>query len=428
MQTTVTKLPKSRAEIRFSLDPADIAPDLEAAARRLSERSPIQGFRPGKAPYEVLKTRFGETAIWNEAIEDVVRRAYVKAVLEIGFQTVGAPEIALTKFAPGNPIEFTATVGLLPAVLSLPDLADLRVERKEPAVAEADVDAALAELRRMQARETPVERPAEKADKAVMDISIERDRVPIEGGQAKGHGVYLSEPYYIEGFTDHIVGMKKDERKTFTLRFPETHFQKQLAGRVADFTVTLAGVYEIAAPELDDAFAKTVGQESLAKLRALIKENLATEAAGKEAQRVEIAALDALVAKTSFEEIPDGLVDAEAEKMLHELEHSIAERGMEFDAYLTNIKKTRAELKLGFAPQALNRVKTVLALRALADRERIEVPDADVAAEVGRTMDLYADDAAAQERIRSEEYADMARNSLRNRKTIEYLREKIVKR
>ena len=427
MEFTIEKLPKSEVRINATISPDEITQQLEDAAHRLSEHGNFPGFRPGKAPYDIVKAKLGEMAIWNEAIEGIVRHAYAKAIIENKLEPLGSPAVDLKKFAPGNPIEFSATVSIIPAVLDLPKLEDIHVAAKDAAVEEKDIDTAIKELQRMQTREVAVDRPASKEDKVTMDIAIEKEHVAVEGGQAKNHSVYLSEQYYIPGFPEHIIGLKKGDTKTFSLEFPEKHFQKHLAGQQADFTVTITEVAELQPPTIDDTFAKTVGQESLEALRTLLKNNLSGEAKEKEEQRQEQEALEMLVEKSRFEEIPEKLINNEVEKMVHELEHSLGEQGMEFSKYLGDIKKTRDELKLDFTSNALKRVKTILVIRALAARENILVDEAAVAKEIEMTMNQYKDDAETQKQVRSEEYATTVRNVIRNRKTLEYLREKTVK-
>ncbi len=421
------RLPKSEACISVTISLEEAQPAFVAAAERLSHAQVFPGFRPGKAPYDVVKTKLGEMAIWNEAIEGLVRHAYAKAIVDNKLEPVGSPEIEMKKFAPGNPIEFTATTTILPAVLELPKLEDVQVKAQPVKVSEKAIDEALQELQKMQTVEVAVERPATKADKVLLDVAITKAGVAVEGGTAKNHAVYLAEPYYIPGFPEQIVGLKTGDTKTFSVAFPENHFQKHLAGQPADFTVTVHGVKELQPPALDEAFAKSLGQESIAVLRDLLKKNLETEEEQKEKERQEQEALEIMVTKARFEDLPAKLIEAEAEKMTHELEHSLAERGLEFGPYLANIKKTRDELKLEFTPNATKRLKTILIIRALAKREDVAVNETEIAEEIARAMNQYKDDPASQEQIRTEEYADSVRNILRNRKTIEYLREKVVR-
>ena len=421
MKITVEKLPKSEVKISVSLELPDFQNDLLKAASRLSETATIEGFRPGKAPYERVVAKFGEMAIWNEAIEEIVRRHYVSAVIDNHLAPIGSPSIDLIKFAPGNPIEFSATIAVLPDVIALPDLKSIKITKKPLSVDDKNVAAALQELQKLQTQEVEIDQPASRADKVVINLAILKDQVAIEGGTTKNHSVYLSEPYYIPGFVDELLGLKKGDKKTFTLKFPDEHYQKNLAGQNADFSVEVTQIYALKPPALDDEFAKRLGQNSLIALRELIEKNLLEEAGRREKEREETEALEKLVEKTAFGEIPDKLIDSETEKMAHELEHSVAAQGLEFNIYLNNLGKTRDQLKLDFAAQAIKRVKTILALGALGRREGVIVPESEVASEIERTMNMYKDDPETQKEIRTESYADRVRNVLLNKKIIEFL-------
>lgn len=421
------RLPKSEVEITIMVSPDELRPHLEAAADRLSRESKIEGFRPGKVPYDMIVARFGEMKIYEESLESVVRKTYVAAVLQHNLRPVGSPRIDVKTLAPGNPLTYTATVPLLPAIEKLAEYRALKVEKKTISIQDSDINAALAELQKMQTREHEVDRPLEKRDKAVVDLQMFLDNVPIEGGAVKSHQVYLSEPYYVAGFSDQLIGLKKGEEKEFALEFPKEHYQKHIAGKKIDFKAKVTSVFELTPPTLDDAFASSLGQQSLAELRELIRKNLQTEAEEKEAQRVEIEMLEKIVDGSRFDEFPETLVNSEAERMVHELEHSITQRGLQFEDYLKNIKKSRADLKLDFAPQAVRRLKTVLAIREIAEREKIDVDDAEVSAETNEQLNRYASDPEAQKRLSDPEYADIVRGMLRNRKVIAFLKELILK-
>ncbi len=423
MSCTIKKLPKGAVEISCEIPVEEAKNELESAARHLSEERQIQGYRPGKAPYDVVKTRFGEMAIYEHALPDLVRTHYVKAVMDNALRAYGEPRINVTKLVPGNPIAFTATVALVPAVLSLADFRTIKVKTRPVAVETKRVDETLKELQRMQTKEVRANREARVGDKIVVDMNLSRGGVGIEGGQTKGHGIYLDEDYYVPGFREQVVGLKEGDKKTFTLKFPDTHYQKNIAGQDVDFAVTLNEVYELRHPALDDEFAKRLGQESMEKLSALLNENLVREAEAKERQRVELEILEKLVDKSKFEEFPDAIITAEVDRMLEELKRSVTEQGADFAEYLKNIKKSVDELKLEFAVQAVKRVKTAILLRELAEKEHVEVSDAELLAEVTRLLNAHANSAETQAEIRTEEYHDYLRTSLRNRKVIEMLRE-----
>ena len=427
MESSVKQLPKSETEITVTLSVEELQPHLEAAAERLSQTSKIEGFRPGKAPYGVVVQRVGEMKIYEEALESAVRKTYPAAVRQHNLRPVGSPRIDVKTLAPGNPLTYTATVPLIPQVEKLADFRTIKVEKKPVSISDQDLGRNLSELQKMQTREAEVGREAERRDKAVVDLQMFLDNVPIEGGQTKSNQVYLSEPYYIKGFADQLVGLKKGDAKDFKLEFPKDHYQKHLAGKMVEFRVKVTSVVELSPPALDDSFAATLGQKTLADLRELLRKNLQAEGEDKESQRQELEMLEKIIDGSRFGDISESLINEEVERMALELERGISEQGLQFEEYLKNIKKTRAELKLGLAPQAVRRLKTILAIREIAEREKIEVEDAEVSTAVAEQLSANSDNPEAQERIREPEFEDAVRAMLKNRKVIKFLKELIVK-
>lgn len=427
MQSTLKTLPKGLVELTIEVSLEEMQPQLEVAVQDLTKNNPIKGFRPGKAPYEIVKQSLSEMAIYETALPSVVRKNYVKAIMEAKVLAYGEPNIEVVKLVPGNPIVFKAIVPVVPKVTTLANLEKIKVGPKPITVEEKQVDAMVKELQRMQTRENKVERALAQHDKVVVDMDLSIENVPVEGGQARNHGIYLDEEYYIPGLKEQLIGLKSGDKKSFTLPFAKDHYQKNLAGKDVKFDVTVKDVLELTPPEANDEFAKTVGQESMPKLREILKKNLTDEAGDKERQRQEIEILEKLAEGSKFEEIPEVILNQEVGRMLEELRQSIMERGLEFDAYLSSLKKTIEDLKLDFVPQAIKRIKSALVIREFANQEKIEVSDTDLLKEVEVLLNRYSHDVDSQNRIRSEEYQDYLRTSLRNQKTLQKLREKIVK-
>lgn len=427
MQSKLSLLPKSGAELRIEVGPEEISADLAAAAKRISESTKIPGFRPGHASYDVIKSRVGEMKIWEEALETIIRRTYGEALRQNNLTTVGQPYFSVESLAPGNPIVYKVTTAVLPKIKKLADYQTIKVAKKPVKIEEKDVAGALKQLSRMQTKEQEVSRAATAADKVTVDMEMFLDNVPLEGGQAKGHGIFLEEDYYIPGLNEKLIGIKKDEKREFSLEFPKEHYQKNIAGKKVDFRVTAKAVHELVHPTMDDAFAKSLGQESVEKMRELIKQNMVAEAELKESQKEEVEMLEKIVKDSDFEEIPDIIVNSEIERMIKELEYSVTEQGLEFNKYLENIKKTVSQLKLDFSPRALQRVKTALVVRAIAEKEKIEADDTEVADEIAKAMNQHSADPEAQKVLRSEEYMEEARTISKNKKTISFLRDLIIK-
>ncbi|MEK7679705.1 MAG: trigger factor, partial [Deltaproteobacteria bacterium] len=357
MSHTTKKLDKSQIELTITVAPADYEKHLPKAAERISLRTTVKGFRPGHVPYDIIKKEVGAMNILNEALEAIIQEAFYKAVTAEKLDTIGMPKIAIEKLAPGNEIVFKATVALLPKV-KLPDIKKIsaqggsasggKIEKKIKKIGDKEIDEVLENLRKMQAKEViKNDKKAEKTDKLVIDLEMFLDKVPVDGGQTKNYQVYLSEQHYVPGFNEQLIGLGKDEEKEFSLDFSPTHYQKHLAGKNVQFKVKVKDVYERQLPEISDDLAKALGQESMAKLREIINANLMQEAEQKASQTAEIEILEALIAQTEFEEIPEVLIDAEKQKIFYELKHDLERHGVTIEQYLTDLKKTQEEMQAG---------------------------------------------------------------------------------
>lgn len=426
---TKEDLEKNQVKFTITVPAEEMRPYMEEAAQRLSETTKIDGFRAGKADYNVIKQKFGEMKILEEALEPVVRKTFVAAVLENELETVGSPKIDLEKIVPGNDLVYTAEVTRMPKVTKLADFRSLSVEAKKPEVHEEDVNLALRDLQRMQTKEVRAKdgQAVNEGDKVVLAMNMKKDGAPIEGGQSPNHAVYMGEEYYIPGFKEKLLGAKEGEEKKFSLPFPKDHVQKMLAGADVDFEVTVKEIFNLELPELNDNFAQTLGQKDLATMKELIQANLQKEKDNEEQFRQEREMLELLADKSRFEDVPDLLLNEEINKMAHELQHRVEDQGMEFDKYLSSIKKTLADLKLDFTPQALMRIKVALLLKELAKQEKVEVDQAELDKELDALAERYKDNEEARKQIYSPMYREYMESMQRNRKVIDLLREAMVK-
>ncbi len=416
---------KSTAELTITVPVEDYQKNLLAAAGRLSERAAIKGFRPGKAPYNIVKQQLGEIKILEEAMQSIVESSFFKAVSEEKLSTIGMPQISLQKFAPGNELIFTAAVALLPT-LQLPALESIKIEPKGVEVGEAELQEVLGNLSKMQGKETAKAGVATTSDKVAIKMDMFIDAVPVEGGQAPNHQVYLNEPHYIPGLAEQLVGLKKDDAKEFSLKFPKEHYQKHLAGRDVDFKIQVNDVFDLSYPAIDDAFAKALGQESLEKLSGLLKANLMVEATKKEDQRQEAAILEQLIEKSEFSELPEVLIDSEKRKMFYELKHDLERQGIQLEDYLKNLKKTEKEIFTDFAEQAEKRAKAALISRRVALDNTILVTPEELNKEKEAIRAAYPDNPQVEENLARPEVLDTLATTIQNRKVLQWLKEQIV--
>ena len=429
MAHKVERVNDSQIKITVTVPAEQVERGMRHAAEHMTEETSIPGFRPGKAPYEVIKERVGEMKLLEHAAEELIRASLSAALLEEDLAIVGQPYFSVEKMVPGNDLVYTAEIALMPHIKKLADYNALSVKPEATEATEEVVAQAKKDLARMRTNEKRAEKGhlLTKGDKTVVNLTMKRDGVVLEGGEAQNHGIYTGEPYYIEGFIEKIEGAKEDEERTFTLKFPKDHYQKHLAGSDVDFTVRINEIYQLETPAFDDAFASTLGFKTVGELETKLRENLKDEKVEQERQRQERAVLELIAEKSEFSTIGDLLINQEIEKMIHELRIWTSENGMEFNDYLTSVGKTVPQLKLDFAPQALMRVKVALVLEEVAKKENITVEASELDAEIDRIAESVGKDPSVRERVFSPEYRDRIEHQMRNRKTIEVLKKKMVK-
>lgn len=424
----INRLPSGEVQIKFEVPWEETQAYRDEAVKEISKAKPLPGFRPGFATYEDVKKIYGEMAIVEAALERIVRAVYVKAVLAEKLETVGSPAISVEKLVPGEAIQFTTTTALVPEVTKMPDLKACQVEKKSKIANDAQVEEAIDEMRRMRRSEASVDRAATMEDLIILDMEMSQNNVALEGGTGRDYRVYLSEPNYIPGMAEQLVGMKVGDEKNFTLPFPAEHFQKHLAGKDVDFKVKATGVFELQLPKADDEFAKGIGLEDMAKLREKLKENMQLEMDQRTSEAAEIEMLEKLVDAASFTEAPAILINEEVSRMMHELERGLEEQGMDMTVYLQQIKKTKDELKLDFTQQAIRRIRTAVLIKAFSKEQNIEVSEEEIDAEIDRILTNVPEaQSDTRAHVTSPDYRDYVKIQMRNRKTLEWVKKECIK-
>lgn len=411
MEYTLTRLPKAEIEIAVSLPFSEFEPQVKRAAVLISESVEIEGFRKGKAPYDIVKQKVGEQAIYEEAAERAVRKTYPEAIrhltedgkLDGAHPLIGKPEITITKLAPGNELIYKVKLALLPQVL-VPDYKTIaqkiRTQKEYPAVSDEETDKAVQWLREARTQLVTVARPAQKGDRVEVDFEIRHNGVTIEGGESRNHPMILGEGRFLPGFEDALVGLEAGQKNEFTIATPEDWRDSpsggQLAGKTLDFSATMQLVQERKIPELTDEFAKGLGDFASAEaLKQNVRDGLLAEKKEKETQRIRALMMQEIAADARME-VPDALIAGETKKMLEELKSNIGQMGMGWTDYLTHIKKTEDDLKKEWPNEAEKRVRIALCLREMARQEHIEPSEEEITARANQLLAQYqsSDDAA----------------------------------
>jgi len=423
----IKKLPKSELEITVTISHDELKPFLAKAAQALSQQTKIEGFRPGKAPLEIIKQRVGEMKLYEEAAALAVQKSYLEIAKAEKLEPLGSPSVDFVKLAPDNDFTYKAIVALIPEI-KLGDWKKIKVQEKEIKIEDKKIDKTLEELQNARATEVLEDKKADKEDKVEIDFDVFRDNVPIEGGEQKKYPLIIGSEQFIPGFEDNIIGLKKDEEKEFELNFPQDYHNKNLAGKPAKFKVKVLAVYKRTLPKLDDEFAKSLGQESFAKLKEQIKENLKHEALHKAEEQLELELMDKIIEQSEFNDFPDSLLDAEALNMVRELEQNIAMQGLKFEDYLQHLNKTRDQLKMEFIPQAIKRVKAALISRQVYFDEKIEIPETEVDQQIEQTKKMYQNNPEAIKNLDTPQYREYVKNAIGNKQVMDLLKKTCIER
>ncbi len=388
--------------LTVELEPDQLISAKHRAARRISERKSIPGFRPGKAPYEVVVRSFGEAVITEDAVDLLLDDVYPKE-LEPG--AAGALEKVddLDK----KP-KFTFRVPLAPTV-ELGDYRSIRLpyEWKEPG--EDKVDESLAELRQMYAKTETVDRPIQKGDFVMIDLKGVKAKA--DEGEAPlmdrpGLPVFVrteekADEFPFPGFTNELVGLSVDESKAFSHKYPKDYKDENLAGQTVKFDVAVKMVRGSTLPELNDEFAKQAGPfENLQALRDALKANISTRSRGEYDDEYFNNLMDKIKAGATIK-YPPQVVDHELEHVMEDLKSRLANQGLDMDAYLKSRQMDEEKFIAEEArPIAIKRLERSLVMDEIAKVEKIEVNQEMLQSSFEQTWGEYQGDSAFQKLMR----------------------------
>ena len=383
MAVTVETLEKLERRITLNVPATDIGNEVEARLRKLARTVKADGFRPGKVPMSVVAQRYGYS-VQYEVVNDRVGKAFADAAGEAQLRVAGTPQITQKDEAPEGQLAFDATFEVYPDV-TIGDLSAVEIERVNAEVDDAAIDRTVEILRKQ--RRTFAQRPAAEAaadgDRVTIDFEGKIDGVPFEGGKAEGFQFLVGEGQMLEAFEKAVRGMKSGESKTFPLKFPDDYHGKDVAGKEADFLVTVQKIEAQNLPEVNEEFIKTLGlaDGSLETLRADIKKNLAREVKFRVAARNKSAALDGLLTVVNFD-LPSALVEAETQRLLEGARADLKARGIK-DADKAPIP---AEM---FKPQAERRVRLGLTVAELVKTNNLQAKPEQLQAHIEELSQSY---------------------------------------
>ncbi len=383
MAVTVETLEKLERRITLTLSAEVLKNEVESRLKRLAKTVKADGFRPGKVPMNVVAQRYGYS-VQYEVMNDKVGEAFDRAATEAQLRVAGAPRISEKEGSPTGELAFYATFEVYPEV-KIGDLAAIEIERVSSSVDDAAIERTLDILRKQ--RRSFAQRPAVEAatdgDRVTIDFEGKIDGVPFEGGKAEGFQFILGEGRMLEAFEKAVRGMKTGESKTFPLQFPADYHGKDVAGKEADFLVTLKKIEAQHLPEVNEAFAKSLGiaDGSIDGLRADIRRNLEREINFRVIARNKAAVMEALL-KTAELDLPKTLVANEAERLIENARNDLKQRGVK------DADKAPMPTEL-FEEQAQRRVRLGLVVAELVRANGLQPKPEQVTAHIEEMAQSY---------------------------------------
>ena len=384
------KLEKSEAKLTIQVEAAEFEAAVEKAYLKERKKIRLPGFRPGKAPRKMIENAYGEGVFYEDAVESSWAPAFMQAVEQENLHFVGDPKIDLEDKITKDGYTFTAVVALYPEV-TLGQYKGLSATRPVVTVTDEDVDKRLQELADRTSRLVSVDREAKDGDTAVIDFEGFKDGVPFDGGKGENFDLEIGSGSFVPGFEDQLVGMKAGEEKDIDITFPE-NYTPELAGKPVVFHVKVNEVKHKEVPAIDDEFAKDVSEfDTLEELKADTRKQLTNDREAA-AQRAFEDALMQKVADGIQADIPDEMVDVQAQQMMENFQQQLAAQGIPFDQYLKMTNTTEDDFKKQAHDPAVQQVRMDLAVAALVKAENLEATAQEIEDELKTVADKYGMD------------------------------------
>ncbi|HWI65166.1 MAG TPA: trigger factor [Symbiobacteriaceae bacterium] len=422
MKATWDKLEKNWMQFEVEVEADQFAKAIDAAFRKLNSRVTVPGFRPGKAPRALFERNYGKQTLVQEAVEELLPRAYGEAVDQNKVEPIDQPDVELVQAEEGKPFIFKGKVQVSPEV-SLGKLSGFGLAKPTGEVSAEQVDQQLTQLReRMATLVTDDAGEVKQGTFAVIDFEGFVDEVPFEGGKGENYTLEIGSGSFIPGFEEQLVGAKVGESREVKVTFPEQYHAEHLAGKEALFKVTIKEAKRKELPELNDEFAAEVSRfQTVAELRADIEKRLAETATNNAEKEFQNKVVDAVAAEATVE-LPSVLVHRRVHDMMHEFEHNLSAQGLSLEYWSQATGKSEHDLHEELEEPAKKSVKTDLVLGAVAKQEGIAITDAEVEAEFDLMLARYKGQEKEIKQLRKNgAYRERLRDSLLVQKTIDHL-------
>ena len=407
MQVTKEQTSPCEVELKIEVEPERVAQAYDLAYRKFARVTNVPGFRKGKAPRAILEKYVPAESVREEVLDDLVGRSYVEALKQEEIDPYAGPEVKLEDLEEGKPFAFTAKVPLPPEV-ELGEYKGIEIEKQPVSVSDEDVDSELEYLRQRNATARKVEnRGVQESDILIAEVAS-----TVEGeekAEPKRSLIQLGDN--VPGFDENVMGLKPGEQKVFAVEYPADYSDAQLAGKKAQFEVKLEGIRERVIPELNDDFAKTLGQfATVDELKADVRAHIQSSRESEAEREVEHKLIDEVIARAKVC-FPEVILEHDLHHELEDIGERLKRQNVTMEQYLAETGKTEEEFLTELREALTRRIKAGLVLGRIAEAAEIDVTDADVDAEIER---MITESNATRESVQAYVDAHGGRSALQN--------------
>ncbi|EEP7709909.1 TPA: trigger factor [Listeria monocytogenes] len=414
-------------KLTFEIEQEKVKEGLDRAFVKVRKTLNVPGFRKGKVPRQIFNQRFGEEALFQDALDILLPEVYSAAIDEAGIDPVDTPQVNIESMEKGETWVLTAEVTVKPEV-KLGDYKGLEVEKRETELTTEELEAELKQLQERQAELVVKEdAPAENGDTVILDFEGFKDGVAFEGGQAENHSLELGSGQFIPGFEEKLVGLKAGDEADIELTFPEEYHAEDLAGQPVVFKVKLHEIKTKEVPALDDELAKDIDEEveTLDELKEKISKRLqeAKEESVAQAKQEEVIAK---AVENAEVDIPHAMVHHEADHLMNHFAQDLQAQGLTPELYYQFTGQTEEAMHAQMEKDAEKRVKMNLVLEAIAEAENIEPTEEAIDEEISTLAEKYGMEKDAVRAV----LGDMSelKSDLKIRKAIDVLLDSAVEK
>lgn len=427
MSVQIEMLEKNMAKLTIDVPAAEFEKAITTAYNKNKGRFNVPGFRRGKVPQMMIEKMYGAAVFYEEAANIVMPEAYAAAADESKLEIVSRPEIDVTQMEKGKDFIFTATVAVKPEAV-LGQYKGIEVEKAVIEVTDEEVEAEVKKAQEQNSREITVERAAENGDTVVIDYAGTIDGVAFDGGSAKGHSLVLGSGSFIPGFEDQLIGAVAGSDVEVHVTFPEEYHAKELAGKEAVFACTVHEVKTKEYPEIDDEFAQDVSEfDTLAEYKEDIKKNITTRKENEAKNAKQQKVMDQIIENATME-IPDAMVETQAENMVNEYGQRLSYQGLSLQQYFQFTGLNAETLKEQLKPQALKNIQSRLVLEAVIKAESIEVSDDELNTEIEKMASMYQMEVDKVKELLGDAEKENIKNDIAAQKAVEFVTEAAVEK